>query len=156
MSRLPNGNASLNPKSDLVLGIVLTGIGASFAYHATSHSPAVAMMPFGVGVLITIISLGLVLRSTGALLRGASSASNVFETNFVKLTIVLGSAVAFAAFVRHIGFFTSSAIYSLLIPWLLGYRNIKFLVTFVSIFILAMYLIFSLLLKYPLPKGLGI
>ena len=137
----------MEKRQDAILGLLFTGLGLAAAWIATSYSGAGGIYPIVLSLVMAFI--GLIIAS-----RGVSKTDNVprnlMDAPF-KLVLTLAACALYIAMVTVLGFYTASALLLLLLPVSLGFRRPMYLGLTVCIFMLAVWLLFSVVLEKPMP-----
>jgi len=88
---------------------------------------------------------------------GIASAAEIWKgmksKEFINLLIMSALFIFFIIAVEFLGFITTSAIFLLAVNWRLGIRLVKNLI-FTAVFMLIIYLVFSMIFKVTLPSGI--
>lgn len=136
-------------RQDIVLGLIFMGIGIATAWMATSYKGASGNYPTVLGIILTLIG-GIV--ATKAVRLGSVQEREPINAP-IKMITALAAALLYVALIVPLGFYTSSFLLMLALPAALGFRQLVDATTVAVIFILVVYLIFSVLLEKPLPRG---
>ncbi len=101
--------------------------------------------------------LGIVLALLGATIAARAAIATQNEerplvTAKANLIIALIAGAAYVALVVPLGFYTASALLMLCIPIALGFRRPIFTVVSAAVFVMMVWLIFSVILEKPLPR----
>lgn len=135
-------------QQDIALGAIFVAFGLAAAWGATAYTGASGIYP---------LVLGLLLALTGALvafkaIRSNSSAERVLVDAPGKLFTAIGVGVIYVALVVPLGFYTSSFLLMLVLPFALGFRRHVYALLVGAIFTAIVYLVFSVFLERPLPR----
>jgi len=117
------------------------------------HNPGPGLIPFGVAVLLGLMSAGLSIRSLGEAARGGQE-KNVFAgIAWKKIIIALCGLLGYAIFFNFLGFRIST--FLLMILFLGAVSRMKWRWTLLTALITAVcaYLIFEAWLGCPFPTG---
>jgi putative tricarboxylic transport membrane protein len=143
-------------------GIVLLAMGIAVAVYAWSSlklgmvvSPDAGFLPFFLGVLLVILaSVWLVKDGLLAPASAQSGAERFFpEGRWRKLLLVLAVVVAYAGLLERIGYLLATLAF--LVAWQFGVERERWLkaAAISAIGTAALYLLFRLVLRVPLPQG---
>lgn len=135
-------------QQDIALGAIFVAFGLAAAWGATAYTGASGIYP---------LVLGLLLALTGALvafkaIRSNSSAERVLVDAPGRLFTAIGVGVIYVALVVPLGFYTSSFLLMLVLPFALGFRRYVYALLVGAIFTAIVYLVFSVFLERPLPR----
>lgn len=135
-------------QQDIALGAIFVAFGLAAAWGATAYSGASGIYP---------LVLGLLLALTGALvafkgIRSNDTAERVLVDAPAKLFTAIGVGVVYVALVVPLGFYTSSFLLMLALPFALGFRRHVYALLVGAIFTAIVYLVFSVFLERPLPR----
>jgi putative tricarboxylic transport membrane protein len=136
----------MEKRQDLLLGLLFVTIGLVAAWMARSYSGAGGTYPMVLGLTLTLLG-GLV--SLRALRRAA--VKRELMTAPANLFIGLVVATGYVALVVPLGFYTASIILMLAMPAALGFRQPIYLILMMAVFIVIVWLVFSIVLEKPLP-----
>ena len=144
---------------DLISGLFLLGVSGGtciMSYRlgwGDIHNPGPGLIPFGVAVLLGLMSAGLSIRSLGEAARGGQE-KNVFAgIAWKKIIIALCGLLGYAIFFNFLGFRIST--FLLMILFLGAVSRMKWRWTLLTALITAVcaYLIFEAWLGCPFPTG---
>jgi len=135
-------------QQDIVLGAIFVALGLAAAWGATAYTGASGNYP---------LVLGLLLALTGALvafkaIRSSDSTERELINAPGKLFTAIGVGVVYVALVVPLGFFTSSFLLMLALPFALGFQRHVYSLIVGAIFTAIVYLVFSVFLERPLPR----
>lgn len=138
----------MEQRQDIVLGLVFVGLGIAAAWMATSYSGAGGTYPMVLGIILTLLggSVALKAQRTGSI---AERTLIDAPSNMITAVIV---AVIYVALVVPLGFYTSSFLLMLAMPIALGFRQAIYALIVALVFMLIVFLVFSILLEKPLPR----
>ena len=146
-------------RQDTALGLIFVGLGIAAAWMATSYSGAGGTYPMVLGVILTLLGGTVALR---AVRKGSNEARQLVDAPAKMITAVAIAAI-YVALVVPLGFYTSSFLLMLAIPIALGFRQSFYALIVAMVFMIVVYLVFSVLLEKPLPRdalaplfGLGV
>lgn len=132
--------------SFLIVGIAVAWMGKGFYADA-------AYIPIGTGVLMGLFSLPLILRGAASLLtgqgRGTIAVPLVEAPRRFAATLIC--CLIYYLAMPVVGFYTTSALFVLLLAVVLGERRPWVLTSIALSFIALLYGLFAVVLKRPLP-----
>ena len=134
-------------RQDVILGLLFTGLGLAAAWIATSYSGAGGIYP--IVLSLTMAFIGLIITSRAV--RKISDVPRELMDAPSKLFLTLAACALYVAMVTVLGFYTASVLLLLLLPVLLGFRRPLYLVLTVFIFMITVWVLFSVVLEKPLP-----
>ena len=137
----------MEKRQDVILGLLFTGLGLAAAWIATSYSGAGGIYP--IVLSLTMAFIGLIITSRAV--RKISDVPRDLTDAPFRLFLTLAACALYVAMVTVLGFYTASVLLLLLLPVLLGFRRPLYLVLTVFIFMLAVWVLFSVVLEKPLP-----
>jgi len=138
----------MEQRQDIAVGLIFIGLGIAAAWMATSYSGAGGTYPMVLGILLTLLGGIVAVRA----LRAGSTATRVLIEGPVKMITAVGAGVIYVALVVPLGFYTSSTLLMLALPFALGFRQGLYALIVTIIFMAAVFLVFSILLEKPLPR----
>lgn len=149
----------MEQRQDIALGLIFVGLGIAAAWMATSYSGAGGTYPMVLGIILTLLGGTVALRAV----RKGSNEARVLVDAPVKMITAVFIAAIYVALVVPLGFYTSSFLLMLVLPIALGFRQGVYALIVTLVFMVVVYLVFSVLLEKPLPKealaplfGLGV
>jgi putative tricarboxylic transport membrane protein len=143
-------------KWDRISGYILLAIGVITAWSSTSLSmgkfrhPGPGFLPFGLALVLVILSLALILRSRT---KGGTSKPFWAERTWLRPLLGVIIFILYAFFLGYIGFILTTFLF--LIIWMWVIERIRW-VTILSISVgvtAVLYFIFEYFLEVPLPTG---
>jgi len=136
---------------DGVAGICFAAVGAASIYWSFDYTGASGLYPRVLGAVIVLLGLLMVLRSMRrAVIKPVNDRPLVDSPRNFFIAITFG--FFFLLLVTLIGFYTSSLLVLLTLPIALGFRRAVPLVLSATLFIVFLYVLFSLVLERPLPR----
>lgn len=153
----------MRKRQDILLGLFFVGLGCAAAFMAKDYTGASGRYPMVLGLILALLGGAVTLRAlrpVAAPVFPGSSASSSDDPGeaprllldaprqMVTATII---ATLYVALVVPLGFFTASALLMLAMPFALGFRRWIYSVSVAAIFLLLVSLVFTVLLKKPLP-----
>lgn len=135
-------------RQDIVLGIVMAVVGFAAAAIGRSYSGASGIYPTVLGLTIAFLALGI---AAAAVFRSADAERPIIDEPRAFATATLAGALYIGA-VPLLGFFTSSAVLTAILPAALGLRRPVMILATTVIFIAIVYVLFILVLERPLPR----
>lgn len=132
---------------DILLGSVFAAMGLAAAIMAAGYRGASGLYPGVLGYVLAGLGVILIIRSVW---NGRAEAREIIES-LPKAAITVTIAAAYLALVPLLGFYLASALLVLIMPVALGFRRHRFALITTLIFIAIVWLVFSLILKKPLP-----
>ncbi len=149
----------MEQRQDIVLGFIFMGLGIAAAWMATSYHGAGGTYPMVLGVILTLLGGTVTFKAVRA---GSQLQRGLIDAPAKMLSTIAIGAV-YVALVVPVGFYASSFLLMLALPAALGFRKLVYALVVAAVFILIVYLIFSVLLEKPLPRetllplfGLGV
>ncbi len=139
------------------IGIFLLGIAALLCYGAIelgigkTHDPGPGFFPFLAGLIIAILSLGLI----GSLLKGRRVLATP-QGHLVtgRAALILGVFLLFGFFVEKAGFFVCTFVVTMVLLWANGVQKWPVLLFAALLTCAGIYLVFNVLLEVRLPLGI--
>ncbi len=138
----------MEKRQDIVLGLAFVGLGIAAAWMATSYTGAGGIYPMVLGIILTLFGGAVALR---AIRTGSTAQRTLIEAPSKMITAVV-IAVVYVALVVPLGFYTSSFLLMLALPIALGFRQWGYAFIVALVFMLVVFLVFSILLEKPLPR----
>lgn len=135
-------------RQDIGLGLAFMGLGLAAAWMATSYNGAGGTYPMVLGIILTLLGGTVALR---AVRKGSIEERRLVEAPSKMITAVI-VAVIYVALIVPLGFYTSSVLLMLSLPIALGFRQWLYTLIVALVFILVVFLVFSVLLEKPLPR----
>lgn len=135
-------------RQDIGLGLAFIGLGLAAAWMATSYNGAGGTYPMVLGIILTLLGVTVALR---AVRKGSIEERRLVEAPSKMITAVI-VAVIYVALIVPLGFYTSSVLLMLSLPIALGFRQWLYTLIVALVFILVVFLVFSVLLEKPLPR----
>lgn len=135
-------------RQDIGLGLAFIGLGLAAAWMATSYNGAGGTYPVVLGIILTLLGGTVALR---AVRKGSIEERRLVEAPSKMITAVI-VAVIYVALIVPLGFYTSSVLLMLSLPIALGFRQWLYTLIVALVFILVVFLVFSVLLEKPLPR----
>ena len=140
----------MEKRQDIVLGLIFVSIGIFAAWMATNYRGASGMYPMVLGLILTLLGATVAVK---ALRRPTDQARILVDAPAKLVTAALVSSI-YVAMVIPLGFYTASFLLVLAMPLALGFRRVVYALTVAAVFMLLVYLVFSVLLEKPLPREL--
>lgn len=138
----------MEQRQDIALGLVFVGLGIAAAWMATSYTGAGGTYPMVLGIILTLLGGTVAVR--------AMQAGSMLERRLIdapaKMITAFGIAVIYVALVVPLGFYTSSVLLMLALPVALGFRQWVYALIVALVFMVIVFLVFSVLLEKPLPR----
>lgn len=135
-------------RQDIGLGLAFIGLGLAAAWMATSYNGAGGTYPMVLGIILTLLGGTVALR---AVRKGSIEERRLVEAPSKMITAVI-VAVIYVALIVPLGLYTSSVLLMLSLPIALGFRQWLYTLIVALVFILVVFLVFSVLLEKPLPR----
>lgn len=117
---------------------------------ARSYSGATGNYPFTLGVIMALLGFFITLRAYK--LPTKKVRELLPEPRRFAVAALL--ACAYVALVVPLGFYTASGLLMLLLPFALGFRRPIYLAVMAAVFIALVFIVFTIVLKKPLPAEL--
>jgi putative tricarboxylic transport membrane protein len=139
------------------LFLMILSVGTCFIAHRLGlgniHNPGPGLIPFGVAVILLLMSLGLILRSFFEAIKGPQKKEVFKGVDWKRVVLVLGSLLGYGIAFNFLGFPICTFLLMILLLGVVG-RLKWWLTLFISLFtVLCTYLIFVVWLECPFPKG---
>lgn len=138
----------MEQRQDIVLGLVFVGLGIAAAWMATSYNGAGGTYPMVLGIILTLLGGTVALRAVRA---GSTAERALIDAPSKMITAVI-IAVIYVALVVPLGFYSSSFLLMLVLPIALGFRQGVYALIVALVFMVIVFLVFSVLLEKPLPR----
>jgi hypothetical protein len=138
----------MEQRQDIALGLIFVGLGIASAWMATSYSGAGGTYPMVLGVILALLGGAVAIKA----LRAGSTARRTLIDAPIKMITAVTIAVVYVALVVPLGFYTSSFMLMLFLPIALGFRQGIYALVVALVFMIIVYLVFSVLLEKPLPR----
>ncbi|MEX0351307.1 MAG: tripartite tricarboxylate transporter TctB family protein [Paracoccaceae bacterium] len=139
----------MEQRQDIVLGLIFMGLGVVAAWIATSYTGASGIYPMVLSIILALLGATVVLKAVRA---GTTSERKLVDGPAQMLvTIVIG--IVYVALIVPLGFYPASFLLMLALPIALGFRRGLYALIVALVFMGIIYLVFSLLLEKPLPRG---
>ena len=135
-------------RQDLSLGAIFVALGIAAAWGATAYSGASGIYPMVLGILLALCGAIVLIRA----IRSEIVAERVLIDAPVKLYAAIAVGVIYVALVVPLGFYTSSFLLMLALPFALGFRRYAYALAVAAIFTAIVYIVFSVFLERPLPR----
>lgn len=135
-------------QQDIALGTIFVVLGLAAAGGATAYSGASGTYPLVLGLLLALSGATVAIKA----LRSSTSDKRVLIDAPDKLFTAIAVGVVYVALVVPLGFYTSSFLLMLALPFALGFRRHAFTLAVGAIFTAIVYLVFSVFLERPLPR----
>ena len=130
------------------LGAIFMALGLSASWGATEYSGAGGNYPLVLGLLLALLGGGVAAR---AMFMKSNTARELVDAPD-KLIITIVVSAIYVALVVILGFYTASLVLMLALPFSLGFRRLRYMLTVAVIFVVIVFLVFSVLLEKPLPR----
>jgi len=141
----------------LLLSLYIIRGSLRFTY-GTIHNPGPGFMPLWLGLILGAMSIGLILRASGAR-SGSRQIREILEEKirWGKVLSVLLALIFYGLLLGSLGFFVSTFLFLAFLLWFIDPQPLKAVIGWGLAGSLGAYLIFEVWLKLRLPKGfLGI
>ncbi|MDI5985456.1 tripartite tricarboxylate transporter TctB family protein [Halomonas sp. M4R5S39] len=138
---------------DLFSGIAFLIIGTTTAWMGKDFFADAAYIPIGAGTLMGLFSLPLIWRSSRSLLarRPSSQPAMALVDHSGRFLATLGCCLVYYVALPTVGFYTTSALFIILLAPVLGERRPVVVLGITLGFITLLYGLFAVVLKRPLP-----
>ncbi len=153
----------MRKRQDIVLGLFFVALGLAAATMATEYAGASGRYPMVLGLILALLGGTVTFRALRPVSAPASPGASVSSSDapgaaprplldaprqMITAAII---ATLYVALVVPLGFFTASALLMLAMPFALGFPRWGYSVSVAAVFLTLVYLVFTLLLKKPLP-----
>lgn len=149
-------------KSDLIPALIWLGLGIAVAVGSyrlelgTMHAPGPGLMPFILGVILSLCSLPILVRSIQmtiikAKLRDEGIWSGI---EFKKLIIVLASLIGYAVLIERVGYVVITFLVLLILFKTVETQKWSLVLLLSFLTVISTYVLFGVILKITLPSGL--
>lgn len=135
-------------QQDITLGAIFVALGIAAAWWATAYKGAGGIYPMVLGILLALLGLLVAFRATGK----ASNIQSTLVDAPINLAITVAAGVFYVALVVPLGFYTASLLLMLGLPLALGFRRFPYTLIVGFVFVVIVYIVFSVLLEKPLPR----
>lgn len=132
-----------------IMGLVIFFTAIFLIYVSLDFPFDSRVFPLAVLSLMAVLSGSIVIGSFKLPHRSGEIAS--FFHNRSRFFKTFGTVVGYIILLPLLGYFTSSALFLLLLPWLIGYRNHKAMCLTATIFLAIIYLFFVYIFERPIP-----
>lgn len=138
---------------DFFSGIAFLIIGATTAWMGKDFFADAAYIPIGAGILMGVFSLPLIWRSTRSLLARHHSSQPVMALvdHPGRFLATLGCCLVYYTALPSVGFYTTSALFIIVLAPVLGERRPVVVLGITLVFITLLYGLFAMVLRRPLP-----
>lgn len=142
-------------KQDMIAGLIVLAI-ALFAFAFTFEMPGSApLFPRIASSILFLLGLVLVVTSYTGIRRGRpTDRKPVLASVFYNPALTLLIVIAYIIGMRLLGFYVSSLLMIAGMMYFLGARSVKSIILVTVIVTAVVYLIFTVQLRVPLPRGL--
>ena len=146
-------------KYDLFSGLflILLSVGTCvMAYRlrlGDMYTPGPGLIPFGVAVLLGLMSLGLILKSLFQILKGSQEKKAFKGIDWKRVILVLGALFGYGFAFNSLGFRICTFLLMVLLLGVVGRQRwwLTFVISFLTV--VCTYLIFVVWLDCPFPTG---
>ncbi|MEP2783854.1 MAG: tripartite tricarboxylate transporter TctB family protein [Pseudoruegeria sp.] len=138
----------MEKRQDIVLGLIFVVLGIAAAWIATSYNGAGGIYPMVLGAILTLLGGTVTLKAV----RAGSTEARILINAPSKMITAVTIAIIYVALVLPLGFYSSSFLLMLALPIALGFRQGVYALIVAAVFMLIVYLVFSVLLEKPLPR----
>lgn len=135
---------------DRVAGVFFAATGAVSIYWSFDYTGASGLYPRMLGIVIVVLSLLMVLKTMRRTHQVETTRRLVDSPR--SFLIALTFVFIYLSLVPLIGFYTSSLLVLLVLPIALGFRRAVPLLLSATLFIVFLYILFTLVLGRPLPR----
>lgn len=138
---------------DLFSGIAFLIIGTATAWMGKDFYADAAYVPIGAGALMGLFSLPLIWRSSVSILTSRATSQPVMALvdHPGRFVATLACCLVYYVALPSVGFYTTSALFILLLALVLGERRPLVVLGITLGFITLLYGLFAVVLKRPLP-----
>lgn len=148
-------------KKDLIPGIVWMVLGISISIYSKTlklgklASPGPGLMPFLLGLTLSIFSVLVVARSllSAQKEKGLHEEGIWFQVDIKKIVLVTGSLIMYALLLEKIGFVITTLVILLILFRAVGSQKWSSVLVSSILTVLFTYLVFVIILKVELPYG---
>jgi len=120
----------------------------------TLHSPGPGLYPFGIGIVMVVLSL-IIVGSSLVVSWGSGDEDEAEEkANTKDLALVLVSLFLYAIFLERLGFLLSTAAFIIFILKVIEKKRWYIALSFASVTTVLIYVVFNLWLDSNLPRGI--
>ncbi|MFX0202202.1 MAG: tripartite tricarboxylate transporter TctB family protein [Candidatus Hodarchaeota archaeon] len=149
-------------KNDLIPGMIWMGLGIAVAVISyklklgTMDTPGPGLMPFLLGIILSICSLPILIRSFLVIKRNENlSGENIWAgVEFKRLILVLASVLGYIMLLEKIGFELTAFLLLLILFKITDSQKWRWALISSFITILLTFFLFVVFLKVELPSGL--
>ncbi len=129
---------------------IISAWGMTDAAQYPGESSYVPVVVLSLSILLSVVWIGQTVMS----LRHCAETLSINRLEMVRFVIFVSIAIIYGCCFYLIGFFTSTLFMVPIAATLLGYRQWKVLIPTSIVFLIILNLVFSLMLKTPLPPEL--
>lgn len=138
----------MEKRQDIVLGLLLAGLGIAAAWKATDYTGASGTYPMVLGLILALLGGAVTVKAVRS---GRNEARALIDAP-AQMVIAAVIATIYVALVVPLGFYTASFLLMLALPLALGFRQAVYALVVALVFMALIYLVFSVLLEKPLPR----
>jgi len=138
------------PLIELICALLVSGLCIAGFVEATKYMGPSGYLPKAVMLLALFLSLIWALQSV-LWLRKSESESTADSASLSRIAVFTGASLAYVVTIPFIGYFTTTLVFIPAVSSALGYRKLRILLGAPLIFVLALYILFSLILQVQLP-----
>ncbi|MBB3190849.1 tripartite tricarboxylate transporter TctB family protein [Halomonas cerina] len=141
------------PLIELVCALLVGGLCIAGFVEATNYTGPSGYLPKAVTVFALLLSLIWALQSALSLQKRKKEASQE-PMSLARTALFMGSSLAYVVAIPFIGYFTATLVFIPAVASTLGYRKLRILLGAPLVFVIALYILFSLVLQVQLPEEL--
>lgn len=130
-----------------MLGLLFLGLGATAAILSRSYAGASGVYPLALGTVLASIGIAIALRAMYA----GNKQVRELVTAPGSLAFAIIASVGYLSLIVPLGFYTASVLLMLFLPLALGFRRLPYLLIVTAVFMLLVFIVFSVVLEKPLP-----
>ncbi|MEM5543665.1 tripartite tricarboxylate transporter TctB family protein [Sulfitobacter sp. AS92] len=138
----------MEKRQDIVLGLLFAGLGIAAAWKATDYTGASGNYPMVLGLILALLGGAVTVKA----LRSGRNEPRALISAPTQMFIAAVLSTIYVALVVPLGFYTASFLLMLALPVALGFRQGIYALIVALVFMILIYLVFSLLLEKPLPR----
>jgi putative tricarboxylic transport membrane protein len=148
-------------KSDLIPALIWLGLGIAVAVGSyrlelgTMHTPGPGLMPFILGVILSLCSLPILVRSIKmTIIKAKKRNESIWSgVEFKKLIVVLVSLIGYAVLIERIGYVVITFLVLLVLFKTVETQKWSLVLLLSFLTVISTYVLFVIILKVMLPSG---
>jgi len=139
------------PLIELVCALLVSGLCIAGFVEATNYTGPSGYLPKTIMLLSLLLALIWALQSI-FLLRKREREVTEEPADLTRIALFVGASLAYVVAIPLIGYFTASTVFIPSVSSALGYRKLRIILGAPIVFVIALYILFSLILQVQLPN----